>query len=254
MPTSQSAGRPREVYTAAAELLEAVQNGFVRAEDVLAKALALLLAMRDEQDRELSASLAKLQSGQRRLSTEDILTLLDQHLKSRNASRLPVILVAALYQTLGVLAGEQALSLGAHNAADARTGALGDVEVVLRDAKSEIVTVYEIKARAVSVLDIQAAVQKVLKGVQQPENYLFVTTQPIDREVAEYARQLHAEMGTEFAVLDTLSFARHLLHFFHRHRFEFLDAYQQLLLAEPASAVRPELKIAWLALRQAAES
>ena len=81
-----------------------------------------------------------------------------------------------------------------------------------------------------------------------------MTTHPIDREVSEYARTLHAQTGVEFAVLDALSFARHLLHFFHRFRLVFLDAYQELLLVEPASAVRPELKQAWLALRTAAES
>ncbi|WP_297151910.1 hypothetical protein [Thermogemmatispora sp.] len=38
----------------------------------------------------------------------------------------------------------------------------------------------------------------------------------------------------------------------HRIRNEFLDIYQQLLLAEPESSVRQELKEAFLALRLAA--
>lgn len=47
---------------------------------------------------------------------------------------------------------------------------------------------------------------------------------------------------------------RHFLHLFHRIRTKFLDAYQELVLAEPDSAVRQELKIAFLALRRTYES
>jgi DNA adenine methylase len=47
---------------------------------------------------------------------------------------------------------------------------------------------------------------------------------------------------------------RHFLHLFHRIRIKFLDAYQELLLAEPDSAIRQELKITFLALRRTYES
>ncbi|GAA5502202.1 hypothetical protein Dxin01_01941 [Deinococcus xinjiangensis] len=247
-------GRPREVYRDAASILEAIQSGEVAAEDVLALTLRQLFSLRDERESALAQALSGIISPNRSLSTEDVLTLLEQHLRSRNASRLPVLLVAALYQTLGQMAGEKALNLGAHNAADSQTGALGDVEVELLSDLGRIVTVYEVKARSVSINDLQQAVAKVAAAASRPENYLFVTTHPIEREVTDYARTLHEQTGVEFAVLDALSFARHLLHFFHRYRLIFLDAYQELLLAEPPSAVRPELKTAWLALRSAAES
>ncbi len=58
----------------------------------------------------------------------------------------------------------------------------------------------------------------------------------------------------EIVVLDCISFVRHFLHLFHRLRSEFLEAYQQLVLAEPESAVTQPLKEAFLALRQTAES
>jgi len=60
--------------------------------------------------------------------------------------------------------------------------------------------------------------------------------------------------GIEIVVLDCISFVRHFLHLFHRWRSQFLEAYQQLVLAEPDSAVSQPLKEAFLALRQAAES
>jgi len=60
--------------------------------------------------------------------------------------------------------------------------------------------------------------------------------------------------GVEFVILDCIGFIRHFLHLFHRIRIEFLDAYQELLLAEPNSAVRQESKVAFLALRRTYES
>lgn len=246
-------GRPRQVYQDAAFVLESLEAGTANAEDVLAQALAELFALRDEREAALGAALSA-GGGAGTLSTEDVLTLLEQHLSSKRASRLPVLVVAALYRTLGALAGEQALTLGAHNAADARTGILGDIEVEVLAAPGRPATVYEVKARPVTLGDVQHAARKVAAAVTPPENYLFVTTHPIEREVSDFARTLHDRTGVEFAVLDALSFARHLLHFFHRHRLTFLNAYQELLLAEPDSAVRPELKTAWLALRRSAES
>ncbi len=60
--------------------------------------------------------------------------------------------------------------------------------------------------------------------------------------------------GIEFVVLDCIGFLRHFLHLFHRSRMQFLEAYQDLVLTEPESAVRRPLKEAFLALRLAAES
>jgi DNA adenine methylase len=57
----------------------------------------------------------------------------------------------------------------------------------------------------------------------------------------------------EIVVLDCVGFLRHFLHLFHRLRTDFLDAYQELLLAEPDSAVSHALKEAFLTLRKAAE-
>ncbi|MEW5961394.1 MAG: DNA methyltransferase, partial [Chloroflexota bacterium] len=69
-----------------------------------------------------------------------------------------------------------------------------------------------------------------------------------------YAATIHEKAGIEMVVLDCLGFLRHFLHLFYRLRMRFLEAYQELLLAEPDSAVSQPLKEAFLALRQAAES
>jgi hypothetical protein len=87
------------------------------------------------------------------------------------------------------------------------------------------------------------------------QNYLFVTTDKIDLDVLEYAKEFYEETGgTEIAILDCIGFLRHFLHLFHRIRADYLNAYQTLVLNEPDSAVSQTLKEAFVALRQAAES
>jgi hypothetical protein len=77
----------------------------------------------------------------------------------------------------------------------------------------------------------------------------------IEPSVQEYAVGIYEQTGgIEIVVLDCISFLRHFLHLFHRLRIDFIEAYQQLVLEEPDSAVSQPLKEAFLALRQAAES
>ncbi len=100
---------------------------------------------------------------------------------------------------------------------------------------------------------IDLALQKVIHSHQRIDNDVFITTAEITQQVRDYAARLyHRTGGIEFAVLDCISFIRHFLHLFQRIRIDFLAAYQQLLLDEPDSSVRPELKEAFLRLRRAA--
>ncbi len=200
--------------------------------------------------------LAGLQSGAGALplSTEGIVTLIEQHLACRNASRLPVLLVAAAYQAAGRYLGERLKDLNAHNAADFQTGAVGDVEIYLTD-ENKVVTAYEMKTKTVTIDDVDAALQKITNYRGKIHNYIFITTESIDQAVFDYAKQSYEETGgTEIAILDCIGFLRHFLHFFHRSRLEFLNKYQDLVLGEPDSAISQPLKEAFLALRQAAES
>jgi hypothetical protein len=160
--------------------------------------------------------------------------------------------VAAAYESGEALLGERTLPLESHNAADRQTGSVGDVEVTLV-GDDNIITGYEMKIRRVTRGDIDIALQKVLKrdGIQ---NYIFITTEPIDREVRDYAASLYEQTGgVELVVLDCIAFLRHFLHLFHRRRAAFIEAYQRLVLEQSESAVGQPLKETWLALRQAAE-
>ena len=132
----------------------------------------------------------------------------------------------------------------------AKPGASGDVEITLAN-ENKVVTTYEMKDKAVTIGDIDIAIHKITEGTDI-QNYIFVTTAPIDQTVREYAAKQYRELGgVEIAILDCIGFLRHFLHLFHRLRTDFLDAYQELVLAQPESGVNQAIKEAFLALRKA---
>ena len=249
-------GRPQVMYENLLDVLDDVAYGRFDAESVLAEAIRFLCIVRDERQRRLETLLETLQDGEDHLplSSESVVTLIAQHLACHNASRLPVLVVAAAYEAAKDKLSEEAGSLNAHNAADEKTGALGDVEVYLV-GQDNVVTSYEMKTRRVTIGDIDRAIEKIEAHEPRVDNYVFITTEPIETNVAEYCRQMYESLGgVEVVVLNCIDFLRHFLHLFHRSRMDFLDAYQALVLAEPESAVPEPSKAAFLSLRRAAES
>ena len=209
-------GRPREAYTYTLQILDAVHNGKETSKNVFQEIIRFLIVIKDENEIRMKQLLAELKQTQDvlPLSSEEIVTLLTQHLSSKHASRLPVLIVAAAYMAVGDRIGEGSMPLEAHNAADKQTGSLGDIEIT----------------------------------------YIFITTDVIELEVIEYAKSLYEKTAIEFAILDCIGFIRHYLHFFHRTRITFLNIYQELVIAEPTSSVSQPLKEVFLALRRAAEA
>ncbi len=237
-------GRPPRVYSDTLQILDDVANSRVAAEDVLADTIRLLILVREEKKARMATLVAGIEEskGGLPLSSECIVNLIGQHFACKHASRLPVLAVAAAYNTASACIGEFAKPLHAHNAADGQTGALGDVEICLQNDEN-VVTSYEMKMKRVTIEDIDRAVAKIASHNPSIDNYVFITTDTIDIEVSEYAASMYEKLsGTEVVVLDCVGFLRHFLHFFHRLRIEFLDAYQMLVLGEPDSAVRQPLK------------
>ncbi len=248
-------GRPESVYKATLQLLDDVYQRKLSADELLTETVRWLLIVRDEKRQRMSSLLAGLKAskGETSLPAEGIVNLIEQHLKLKNSSRLPVLVVAAAYEAASTYLGEQLQPLQGHNAADKQTGSLGDLEITLID-EQQVVTSYEMKTRKVTKNDIDHAVDKVIQSNQFIQNYIFITTEVIDQEVVAYAYGIYEKTGVEMVVLDCIGFLRHFLHLFYRLRMGFLEAYQELLLAEPESAVNQPLKEAFLALRQAAET
>lgn len=251
-------GKPAILYQTVLRLLGDVEEGRVLASDLLSEAIRVLLVIKEENRSRLENLVTALRQSQVEgampLSAEAVVRLIEQHLASPNAARLPVLIVAAAYHVASQHLGERILALQAHNAADEQTGALGDVEITLVDDE-RVVTSYEMKMKRVTVEDIDRALQKVAGAKGRVDHYVFITTDVIDEQVRRYAAEQYARTGgTEFVVLDCIGFLRHFLHLFHRLRMGFLEAYQELVLGEPESAVRQELKETLLTLRRAAES
>jgi len=249
-------GRPQRLYTDSFQLLDDVARRKVDARAVFMDTLRYLITMRNEQALRMESLLGNIKKSDGTLapSSEDIVRLLEQHLGCKNSARLPVLGIAAAYNAVSKLIGERALPLRGHNSADLQTGASGDIEVCLVN-DDNVVTAYEMKKKAVIRNDIDHAVTKIVGSEANIDNYIIVTTDVISLDVVEYARGMYeATDGTEIVILDYLDFVRHFLHFFHRYRGEFLDSYQAMVLAEPASAVPQSLKEAFLALRSSLQS
>lgn len=255
IPGLKMEGRPKKVYAFMLQILNTVHKEEETPENVLQEIIRFLLIVKDEDEKRMQQLIAELIQTEDflPLSSEEIVTLLSQHLACKNSSRLPVLIIAAAYETVKEKIGEKYLQLQAHNAADKQTGSMGDVEVTLIN-DDNVVSCYEMKDKRVTKNDIDHALQKLSKSKVKIDNYIFITTDIIEPEISDYAKTFYDKTGIEFAVLDCLGFIRHYLHFFHRVRNYFLNIYQDLVLSEPTSSVSQPLKEAFLALRRAAEA
>jgi hypothetical protein len=248
-------GRPKKMYEDTLQLLDDVFQGRITAAALLAETIRQLLLLQQEQAGRLQQLKRELQGSGNSipLSSEEIVNLISQHLQSPRSSRLPVLVIAAIYQAASPFLGERIKPFYAHTAADLQTGALGDLEITLANDEN-IVTSYEMKAKDVTRSDIDLAIQKIAFSGVKIDNYVFISTGKIEDDVSEYAALLYRQTGgIEFVILDCIGFVRHFLHLFHRLRLDFLEAYQALVLSEPDSAVSQPLKELFLALRRAAE-
>ena len=246
--------RPPEPYYQMMDVIEYVELYPEKAENVLLEIIRNLIAIKEENQLKIQSQLELIKAGSEitSLSSEEILNLIVQHLHCKNSSRLPVLIVAAAYRAVSDLIGEHARELLSHQSADKQTGALGDMEITLT-TEENTVTCYEMKSKPVLITDIEKSIGKISSYGRHIDNYIFITTEPVDKEVVNYTNGLYREMGTEVVVLDCIGFLRHFLHFFHRRRTKFLDRYQELVLNEPTSSVSQALKDAFLALRVAAQ-
>ena len=189
-PDLNLSGRPKEVYAAVLYLLTAVHEGYITASQLLNETIRQLIILRDEKKQRMQSLIRSLKAahGELALSAEHIITIIQQHLATKGASRLPVLVVAAAYTVAQPYLRERVLPLEAHNAADSQTHAIGDVQITL-EAEDNIVTCYEMKMKRVTIGDIALAVQeKLARTTPVVDNDIFITTDVIEIEVAEYVQ------------------------------------------------------------------
>lgn len=246
--------RPSYVYYDLMDVLDHIEAHPDQTINILRQTIKELIQIKESSAQKLQQMVDSLTANKvQDLSSEDITTLLIQHLQCRGSSRLPVLMVTAAYQSVQHLIKETHKPLLAHNAADKQTGAIGDIEILLM-GENDTVTCYEMKKKQVTTDDIYVIINKLSKLAHKPDNYIIITTEIIMKEVNDLAHTVYGMLGVELAVLDCIGFINHFLHFFHRYRSAFLDNYQQLVLDEPTSAVSQPLKEAFISLRKVAES
>lgn len=155
-------GRPPQLYKFVLKLLDAIYTDKIQANDMLLEIIRCLIIVKNERQQRIDSLIKSLKTTEDSipLSSEDIVILLEQHLKLKGTSRLPVLIIAAAYKAAEKNLGERVLALHSHNAADIQTGALGDVEITLIN-DDQIVTCYEMKDKRVTNEDIDRAFQKI---------------------------------------------------------------------------------------------
>ncbi len=157
-------GKPRHTYELTLQLLDDIYQGRVSAEDLLAEVLRFLVLLREEKQERIKILLEGLKSENKQtLSSEEIVNLIEQHLKCKNSSRLPVLIFAAAYDSVKDKLREKVLPLKSHQAADKQTRSFGDVEICLEN-DDQIVTVYEMKKKRITIGDIDSACAKILSA------------------------------------------------------------------------------------------
>ena len=209
-PDTELVGRQPELYKAALTLINEVHKDNLTAENLFREIIRILVIIREENNKRVKQLLDSLKDSEKSiaLSSEQIVTLLQQHLACKNSSRLPVLIVAAAYKSVSDLIGEKIKHLHAHNAADKQTGAYGDIEVTLIN-DDNIVTSYEMKGKRVTKSDIEIAIKKIAESKIGIDNYIFITTEYIDFEVGEYAKSIYDLSGVEVSILDCIGFIKH---------------------------------------------
>ena len=200
-------GRPKDLYQKTLQLLTDIHEGRVSADVLLAETVRCLLILKSERRQRLEILLSGVEDASEDripLSSEDIVTSIEQHFKCPRSSRLPVLVVSAAYKAAEEHLGERVLPLKPHTAADEQTGALGDVEITLVDDDG-LVTSYEMKAQRVTKGDIDRALHKVEAHSGRIDNYIFITTELIIEEVQEYAKSLSKRQGASSSSSSTAS-------------------------------------------------
>ncbi|MEH2279269.1 MAG: hypothetical protein V7K40_31915 [Nostoc sp.] len=106
--------------------------------------------------------------------------------------------VPATYHSASEHLGEPCLPLESHNAADKQTASLGDIEIRIINSNNSA-TSYEMKMKRITINDINNAIQKITRGVEQTgykiDNYIFITTETINKNVEDYAANLYEKTG-----------------------------------------------------------
>jgi len=198
-------------------------------EDMFIHLLCGLITMRDSQN----VPMARPQN----LTIAEIIEILESHFNhkysAKGASRLPVLALYAIYQTivtqLGRYAGKELLPLAQHTTSDLRSGRLGDIDVI--DQNGEAFEAVEIKAGIAITHDIVLNAKMKIQPSHAQRYYILSTAPIVDSDKEAIRRdisQIKNIHGCEIVVngvIPTLKYYLRLL----KDTSAFTDNYASLL-------------------------
>lgn len=213
----------KRCYDAFLRILDRIARMEAQPATVLAEVVRLLVLRRDVQKAALDTIAASrpVSAG----SVEGIVRLLREHFgqATAGAARLPVLAVAAAYETASTL---KVRPLGRHNSSDRASTSAGDIEM---EYEGVLALAVESKAKAVTNADVDLALEKAVKaGI---DAYIITTTVPVNAGVWKYARGACEEMGNrvDLRYVEAVSLIESLLAAAPHRKAAFLAAYERRL-------------------------
>lgn len=146
----------------------------------------------------------------------DVIEKLEKHFRSPNSAHLPVIAIYSVYQVLisevGNYSGLRLRKLESHQAADSRTGAVGDIE--LEDSEEDVIEGVEVKHNfKIDLPILLRAREKIVKSCLK--RYYILTTHAscasIDTDVMSVIREVHLNHGCQIIVNGVIPTIRYYL-------------------------------------------
>lgn len=227
---------PKELKAAFLRIIDMVETKKVKAEDVLLYLLQALILQRDAH----AVSLAIPQN----LSINNVMELLIAHFKykytAKGASRLPVLALYAVYQCMTKemkrYDGKTLLEIESHTSADARSGRMGDIDIV--DEKGNAFEAVEVKFDIpISHEIVQTTKAKILSS--RIERYYILSTKEIVKEDKEKidadVQQLKNTHGCTLVVNGVIPSLKYYLRLI-TDLTQFVENYTQLLASDQSIA------------------
>ncbi|MFC5714374.1 hypothetical protein ACFPU1_16635 [Thalassorhabdus alkalitolerans] len=216
-------------------ILDEIANGKVLAEDVLIYFLKLEEKEKEKRDQTI-INIAKFRSEGDKL-IQDVINAFEEHFTLKDSARLPVLAMYATYQTvvsdIKKYDGFNLADLSSHEAADSRTGSLGDIEI-LDEGEDIIIEAIEIKHQ-IPIDEVIALKAKEKIEKSNVSRYYILTTHhscnDVDAEVERVIKTIYKEHGCQLIINGVVPTMKYYLRLASKPE-EIIEHYSKLLVAD----------------------
>lgn len=215
-------------------LLDLVVQGKATSKDILVEFFRLEEIVKSKKQA-LYNKVAKNTAGNELMIT-DIMNAFQMHFVT--SARTPVLAIYAVYKLvvdqIEAYDDLQLLELGAHEAADIRTGAIGDIE--LADSDGDVIEALEIKHNIPVDLPILTKAEEKIRASQVKRYYILTTHKNcnfIDTDMANVVKRVYDEHGCQIIINGVVPTMKYYLRLV-TNPSKSLDDYGELLTSDKA--------------------